>query len=111
MLTVALHDVRLQAFIGLYPQEMKTGNLLSFNIDVQVDAAIDNLPMIDYEWLYSIIKSSVAKPAALLEDVVKIIYSEIIHRHPEAKISIAIKKLSPPLGGEVAAAVVAYQNY
>jgi|GEM_PF-549016 len=108
MLTVSLHKVRLQADVGLYPQEIKTGNELEFDLSVSIPADIGALPLINYEWLYGVLQSSVAAPVSLLENIVQHIILAVQATYPDAAVTVSVCKLHPPMGGNIEAACVSY---
>lgn len=108
MLTVSLHKVRLHASVGLYPQEIKTGNELEFDVSVSIPAEIGSLPLINYEWLYSVLQSSVATPVSLLENIIQHIIMAVQTTYPDAAITVSVRKLHPSMGGNIAAACVSY---
>jgi len=110
MLTVSLHKVRMHADVGLYSQEMKTGNELEFDVSVSVPAEIGALPLINYEWLYSVLQSSVAVPVTLLEYIVQHIVLAVHGTYPEAAVSVSVRKLHPPMGGNIEAASVCFST-
>lgn len=105
MFTVAINDVHCFAYAGTYPQETKLKNELVFNVSASLRADIDKLPVIDYEWLYAIVKQSIAEPVRLLEDIVRYIIKAIQQAYPGAIIKASVRKLNPPFGGEAAAEV------
>lgn len=101
MLTVSLSGVRFQAPIGLYPQELFLYNEIEVNISVSKAATIDDLPLIDYTILHAIAKKAVAEPTGLLETVVQRIVHSINGEYPGCTLSVAVRKLNPPMSGEV----------
>lgn len=101
MLTVSLSGVRFNAAIGLYPQESFIHNEIEVHIAVSQDAVMDNLPLIDYTLLHQIAANAVNEPASLLETVVQRIVAGISSQYPGSKISVAVRKLHPPMQGVV----------
>lgn len=101
MLTVSLSGVRFKAPIGLYPQEAFLHNDIEIHISVSQKAAISNLPLIDYTVLHSIAKNAVAEPTDLLETIVQRIVAQIELHWPGSKLSVAVRKLNPPMSGQV----------
>ncbi len=108
MLTVSLHNARFNAPVGLYPQEMKTGNELEIDVSVSKQADIGELPLINYEWLYEVVKLSVATPVALLENIVQHIILAVQREYPEATVTASVRKLHPPMDGSIEAASVSF---
>lgn len=101
MLTVSLSGVRFHAVLGLYPQESFIHNEIEIHIAVAMEADIDNLPLIDYTILHQIAATAVKEPASLLETVVQRIVTAINGSYPGSKISVAVRKLHPPMQGIV----------
>lgn len=99
MLSIALHNIRLHGKHGLYPEEAITGNEFAVDVEVRLPAAMDDeWPFVDYAVLYSLTEEVFATPTKLLETLVKEIYSRVKKYAPaEAKLHIAIRKLSPPI--------------
>jgi dihydroneopterin aldolase len=108
MLTVSLKGAVFNAPIGIYPQEQPIRNQIEVDIEVQVEAAIDTLPLIDYQVLYQIAANAVQQAPPLLEDVVKTIIQEVSGHHPQAQIDVCVRKLNPPMGGVVANCAVRF---
>lgn len=101
MLTVSLAGVRFHAPVGLYPQEAFLLNEIEINISVSQAADIDELPLIDYTTLHSIAANAVREPAALLETIVQRIVRKIEVQYPGNKMKVAVRKLNPPMQGQV----------
>lgn len=107
MIKVALNGIRIFANHGYYEEEAILGN--EFEIDVVVDVEMDKegsdelKDTLNYESLFSIVKSEMAERSKLLEHVLFRIKSNIISAYPEQVrgLSMSIKKLNPPLGGNV----------
>jgi dihydroneopterin aldolase len=110
MLTVSLTGIRMAAPVGLYPQEFFTGNQLEIDVSVAQSADLENLPFIDYAQLHGIVQSSLKEPAQLLETLLQRIGKGILLIYPMSKVSIAIRKLNPPMGGEVAFSEVKWES-
>jgi dihydroneopterin aldolase len=112
MLTVSLHGIKLHAPIGLYPEEKIHGNNFEVDVDVLADTShTDAFPFIDYAVVYELIVAAFEKEGELLETFVKYIHSAVKEKFPEAaKVRVAIRKLAPPLGGEVRYSQVSYEQ-
>lgn len=101
MLTVSLAGVRFHAPVGLYPQEAFLLNEIEMNISVSRAADIDDLPLIDYTILHSIAANAIQEPAELLETLVQRIVHNIEIQYPGSKLKVAVRKLNPPMQGQV----------
>lgn len=116
MLTISLEDVRFYAGPGVYPEETMVQNTFLVSMAVRIDAPekIDHLSQtVDYEQLYAIIREEMNKPATLLEAVASSCVKNTKAQFPKAKsIEITIRKLNPPMGGEIASSTITLKkNY
>jgi dihydroneopterin aldolase len=102
---VILEGLEFHAYHGVYPAERSSGN--KFEVDVSVETEInasafeDDLGgTINYEALYDVVKSEMAKPSKLLERVGHAIAARILTSFPQAlSVQINISKFNPPIGG------------
>jgi dihydroneopterin aldolase len=101
MLTVSLSGVKFKAPIGLYPQEALTQNDIEINISVSIPSLLDELPLIDYTKLHQFAMDAVLEPTALLETIVQRIVYKIESVYPGSKITVAVRKLHPPMQGQI----------
>jgi dihydroneopterin aldolase len=103
--TVALRDVKCFGYHGFYPEEQLTG--IYFSLDVTVsfipENETENLEKtINYEVLNAIILEEMKVPKKLLETVVRNILDQIVAKYPFLKTAeVSIKKLNPPMPGQV----------
>ena len=112
MVKVALQGVKFFAKHGFYPEEQILGN--HFIVDVAVEFAQrhhftdDEIAhTINYEQLYAMIDIEMKHTRKLLETVVQAIADRIKTAYPFAEtIQASIKKLNPPLPGNVAASFI-----
>ncbi len=110
MLTVAIKNAKFGAPVGLYPQESKTLNQIQIDASVSQPADVQNLPLIDYTHIYELIKQSLEQNLTTLESIVKAIYNALKERFPGSTLSIKVRKLHPPIAGQVDYAEVAYED-
>ena len=110
MLTVTLAGVRFPAPVGLYLQELFLHNEIEFNISVSQPAEIDNLPLIDYTVLHQMAKQAIEEPAELLETLAQRLVKNIDKQYPGSRITVAVKKMNPPMAGEVAYSEVKWEQ-
>jgi dihydroneopterin aldolase len=103
--TVALKEVKFYAFHGFYPEEQLTGNHFSVDAEVTFRPAGDteNLEStVNYEVINSIISKEMKLSQKLLETVVKNIIDQLIFTYPFLlTVVVGIKKLHPPMPGEI----------
>lgn len=116
LLTIALEQARFRAFHGLYAEEQIIGTDFLVDIQVQIPGtfAVEDLSdTVNYEGLYAIARTVMALPQPLLEQVVLDISDAIKTQYPEVQHSIVtLRKVNPPLGGEVRHSMVALEkNY
>lgn len=103
--TVALKDVKCFALHGYYPEEQLTGN--HFIIDLTTEFTPrgfdDELAQtVNYEDLNNIIIAEMKNTQKLLETVLNKIISKVIEKYPFIeKIDVGIKKLHPPMPGQI----------
>lgn len=109
--TVALKDVKFYAFHGFYPEEQLTGN--HFTVDVEVTfvpfgETEDLLTTVNYEVVNELITKHMLVAQQLLETVVTQILDELLEIYPYLlTASVGIKKLAPPMPGEIGHSFVA----
>ncbi|MVN23112.1 dihydroneopterin aldolase [Mucilaginibacter arboris] len=106
MIKVALHEVKFFAYHGFYPEEQILGN--QFLVDAEVGFRSESIGddeianTVNYEKLHSILADEMKKPRKLLETLVQemIVKIRSEFRFLET-VKVGIKKLNPPLPGEV----------
>jgi dihydroneopterin aldolase len=113
MLTVSLHCIRTHGPHGLYPEEAVRGNDFEIDVDVRLPATInDNWPLIDYARINEIVRIIMhGEPVPLLEMLVRSIWQNIRKEWPHlTHIKVCIRKLHPPMEGDVKAAQVCFEG-
>ena len=109
---IKLQNIRVYAHHGCLSQETIIGSEYSVNIGVNADlkqaAASDVLKQtIDYVHLNHIVKEEMQTPSKLLEHVAQRIIDRIFNEITMAKkVNVAVSKVNPPIGGDVAAVTV-----
>jgi dihydroneopterin aldolase len=110
MLTVSLHGIKIIAPHGLYPQEHILGNTFEVNVDIWLPDA-QPWPFADYTIIRQTVADIFQLPGQLLETFVHNIHTALKHQFSASeKIRVCIKKLHPPMPGDVAYAMVCYEN-
>lgn len=102
---VSLQGLEFHAYHGVYPHERSSGN--KFEVDVIVETKFSETAFQDdlsgtlnYEDLYSIVKTEMDKPSKLLETVGYAIATKVLETFAEAKyVEVQISKFNPPIGG------------
>ncbi|WP_285008233.1 dihydroneopterin aldolase [Pedobacter faecalis] len=103
--TVALRDVKCYAYHGFYPEEQLTG--IYFSVDIVVNFVPngdteDIEQTVNYEVLNNIIIEEMQRTQKMLETVVRRIIDRVISGYPFLRTAeVSIKKLSPPMPGQV----------
>ncbi|MBS1630396.1 MAG: dihydroneopterin aldolase [Bacteroidetes bacterium] len=113
MLSVSLKSLRIHAAHGLYPEEAIQGNDFEIDIELRLPAEIDDAwPLIDYARVYALTQEVMMGPrVTLLEMLVQAIWQRLHREWPQLSfIRVCVRKLHPPLGGEVAASQVCFEK-
>jgi len=109
---IGLEDVRIHAPHGFFEEEHLMGN--EFSIDVEVEASIagaaqnDDLGgTVNYATIYYLIQAEMKRPTQLLEALAYRMGNRILNQFDNvSSVKLRLRKLNPPLGGKVGAAVV-----
>jgi len=109
MFTVSLHQVKICAPLGLYPEELLTGNEFEVDIDVRSDKSPEE-GFVDYVVLNQLIHEAFRAGLHTLEAICVHIHREIARQFPFARqAKVCIRKLHPPMSGAVAYAQVCFE--
>ncbi len=106
--TIKIKNIRVYAYHGCLVEEGKIGSDYRVDVSVKADlstsAKTDNLAdTVDYVHLNKIVKEEMAIRSQLLEEVAKRILDRILLEIPIVKkADVAVSKLNPPIGGNVA---------
>ncbi|MBL7775567.1 MAG: dihydroneopterin aldolase [Saprospiraceae bacterium] len=112
MAIIALEGMKFYAYHGVYEAEQRIGADYLVDVYVQtvtVPAAQTDLleTTINYESVYQICKMEMGQPRKLLETVVNNIFQRMKKQFAGMMaLKVRVRKLHPPLGGQVAAAWV-----
>lgn len=105
MIKVALHQTRFFSYHGFYPEEQILGNhyLVDAEVEFQNKSIGDEISnTVNYEKLYQILSEEMQQPRKLLETLVEEMIDKIRAEFPFLEtIKVGIKKMNPPLPGEV----------
>ena len=102
---ISLEGLEFHAYHGVYPHERSSGN--KFEVDVTVETEIQDSAFqddlrgtVNYEDLYSLVKTEMEKPSKLLETVGHAIAVKTLETFPNAiSVAVNISKFNPPIGG------------
>lgn len=106
--TIKVKNIRVYAYHGCLIEEGKIGSDyrvdLSIKADLSKSAKTDDLnDTVDYVHLNKIVKQEMGIRSKLLEEVAKRILDRILAEIPLVKkADVAVSKLNPPIGGNVA---------
>ena len=115
-LWIGLEGMEFKAFHGVYDEERQLGGIYVADVLVYTDASGamegDDLGgTINYEKLYSIVSKHMEEPVKLIEHLAyKILQDVRVLVGGEDKIRVKIRKLQPPVGKGVAAAIVELED-
>ena len=103
--TVALKDVKCFALHGYYSEEQLIGNHFIIDLETEfIPQGFDDelAQTVNYEDLNEIILNEMKNTQKLLETVLKNIISKVIEIYPFVEhVNVSIKKLNPPMHGQV----------
>ena len=114
---IKLKNIRTYSYHGCLIEEGKIGSDYSVDLEVKTDlrksALSDNLEdTVDYVLLNRIVEEEMAIRSQLLEHVahriIKRIFDEVA---AISRISLAVSKLNPPIGGDVEAVTIEMEEY
>ena len=112
MSQLILENIAFYAYHGVFPEENITGNTfvvtLTLNLDLQKASETDNLDdTINYQLVYDVVEAEMKIQSQLIEHVAGRILRAVMSKFPQIeKVEIRLKKLNPPLGGQVESATV-----
>jgi dihydroneopterin aldolase len=110
MLTVSLHSIKLMAPRGLYPQEHILNNTFETDVDLYLPDQRP-WPYADYTIIHRVVNHVFSQPDQLLENFVENIHAALKTEFPYClKIKVAVRKLNPPLTGQVGYAQVCLEQ-
>ena len=104
---IKVENIRVFAHHGCLNEETKIGS--DYRVDLEVKANLrksaktDDLnDTVDYVLLNKIVKEEMAMPSKLLETVARRIIQRIFNESKMVtKVSVAVSKMNPPIGGDV----------
>ncbi len=115
--TIKLQNIRTFSYHGCLVEESKIGSEYSVNLDIKTDlrksSVSDELAdTVDYVLLNRIVVEEMAIRSKLLEHVAHRILSRIFKEIPEvSRITVAVSKINPPIGGDVEAVTIEMEEY
>lgn len=112
---IIIEDLRVFAYIGVLPQETEGGNM--FSVDIRLSYRCDEAMAadaidcaVDYAGVVELVKAEMSRPSMLLEKCVERIRRSILERYNLVTGgSITLRKLNPPIDGEIGAVGFEYE--
>ena len=107
MAQIAIEGMEFYAYHGCFKEEQIIGTHFCVDLYMDFDTleaenSDDLSKTIDYQAVYSIVKTEFDKKSKLLEHVAGRIVVAVKNRYPRLeKIKIKVAKLNPPVGGKV----------
>ena len=114
---IKLKNIRTYSYHGCLIEEGKIGSDYAVDLEVKTDlrksAVSDNLEdTVDYVLLNQIVVEEMEIRAHLLEHVAHRIIKRIFKEVPAiSRITLAVSKLNPPIGGDVEAVTIEMEEY
>lgn len=111
-LKVGVQGMQFYAYHGFYEAENIIGNDYLVDVETIIDFPDANIAdelsnTLNYEVIYNTTKTIMTKSVKLLETVGESITDELTSNYPEIQqITVRIKKLNPPFGGQVHASFI-----
>lgn len=105
---IKIKNIRVYAYHGCLVEEGKIGSDYRVDLTIKADlsksAISDNLTdTVDYVHLNRIVKEEMAIRSKLLEEVSNRVLLRVLREIPLVKkVDVAVSKLNPPIGGNVA---------
>ena len=115
MVTIALKGMRFHSFHGYYADEQSVGNTYELDVMLRTPLELSSLDdeltnTINYESVYQLCKTEMAKPVRLIETVAKSIHDRMMDFERVTYCKISIRKMNPLLGGLVDHALVEIES-
>ena len=113
MLTISLHNIKIRGPHGLYPEEAFNGNDFEIDVDVRLPVNLnEEWPLIDYARMSELVHFVMeSEKVPLLEMLARDIYRKLRAEWPQlSHIKVAIRKMSPPLRGDIRYAQVCFEG-
>lgn len=104
---LSVHNIEVQAPIGVFEFEKKEGNTFLVSVDLWGDYTSSRLSdqladTLDYQLVHNIVLSTMDEGGDLIESVAERMIQRILNiSFPLIRVRVYIQKLAPPLGGKV----------
>lgn len=114
---IKLKNIRTFSYHGCLDEESRIGSEYSVDLEIKTDfrkpAVSDELhDTVDYVLLNRIVVEEMAIRSKLLEHVAHRIIVRVFKEIPSvSRITLAVSKLNPPIGGDVEAVTIVMEEY
>lgn len=111
-LKVALEGMKFHGFHGFYEEEAIIGNDFILDVLVETDFSKasktdDLIQTVNYENIFEVCTEVMSERVKLLEKIAEKICDRLKERHQEIQlITVKVRKLNPPFGGDVYCAMI-----
>lgn len=115
--TIKVENIQLYAYHGCLEEEAKIGSEYRVDVEVKADLSASSISdeladTVDYVHLNLVVKEEMAIRSKLLEHVARRILHRILEELPSVEVAnIAVSKINPPIGGEVAQVTVVLSEH
>ncbi len=104
---IKIEQMEFYAFHGHYREEQIVGNRFLVDLEIETNmekaAASDQLEdAVNYQMAYKIVREEMKKKSKLLENIARRILDSLYKELPGMdKVTVTIKKMNPPMGGQI----------
>ena len=104
---IKIEQMEFYAFHGHYREEQIVGNRFLVDLEIETNmekaAASDQLEdAVNYQVAYKIVREEMKKKSKLLENIARRILDSLYKELPGMdKVTVTIKKMNPPMGGQI----------
>lgn len=112
MIKIGLSNIETHGHHGVFKEEQEKGNLFYTDVDVWFDSTqsvkTDKLEdTFDYQIIYDVVKTEMAKPSKLLEHLAGRIVQALAKTDKRIKkVQVKIAKSNPPIDGKAEKSIV-----
>ena len=116
MAWITLESMRFHAFHGVYPEEAILGTEFIVDLSIETSTGLaaltdDLAATVNYETIFQAVKIEMETRHALLETLIAAIEKRLKFQFQTLNaLKIKVKKMNPPLGGQVGAAIIEDEN-
>ena len=113
---IRVNTIRVHAWHGCLKEESIIGSEYTVDVELQTDlkksSQTDNLQdTVDYVHVHQIVKEEMAIKSKLLEHVAQRILDRFFTElEPLEKAQVAVSKINPPIGGDVASVTIVMEQ-